>query len=48
MQSGPFIYQITEFDCVPAGFVNALIVLFKRDEISPVVLQKIYMTCLDG
>lgn len=48
MHKVPFIHQVTEYDCVPATFVNALLYLFRREEIPPVVLQKIYLTCLDS
>lgn len=40
-------YQLTEFDCVPTSFVNALCYLFPRSEIPPLVLQRIFLNCLD-
>ena len=43
----PFSYQATEYDCVPTTFINALQYLFHRDEIPPVVIQKIMMYSLD-
>lgn len=44
----PFRLQVTEYDCAPITFVNALVYLFERPEIPPIVLQRIYSTCLDG
>ena len=43
----PFRYQATEYDCVPTTFINALQYLFDRDEIPPVVIQKIMQYSLD-
>lgn len=43
----PFRVQISEYDCVPTSFVNALAYLFHRSEIPPLVVQRIYMLCLD-
>ena len=43
----PFRYQVTEYDCVPTTFINAMQYLFKRDEIPPVVIQKIMQYSLD-
>ena len=40
-------FQLTEFDCVPTSFVNALCYLFPRSEIPPLVLQRIFLSCLD-
>lgn len=43
----PLGYQITEYDCVPTTFINALKYLFKRDEILPEIIKNIYMYSLD-
>ena len=43
----PFRYQTTEYDCVPTSFINALQYLFERDEIPPIVIQKIMQYSLD-
>lgn len=43
----PFRHQVTEWDCVPTTFVNALCYLFERDKIPPLVIQRIHMYCLD-
>lgn len=43
----PFSYQVSAYDCVPISFINALAYLFDRDDIPPLVIQKIYLYCLD-
>ncbi|MCL6269406.1 hypothetical protein M3P05_05530 [Sansalvadorimonas sp. 2012CJ34-2] len=43
----PFSYQVSAYDCVPISFINALAYLFERDDIPPLVIQKIYLYCLD-
>lgn len=43
----PFRYQATAYDCVPTTFINALQYLFKREEIPPIVIQKIMLYSLD-
>ncbi len=43
----PFRQQATEYDCVPTTFVNALTYLWDRENIPPIVLQRIYLHCLD-
>jgi len=43
----PLRVQVSEYDCVPTSFVNALAYLFERREIPPLVLQRVYMLCLD-
>ena len=43
----PFRYQSTDYDCVPTTFINALQYLFDRDEIPPIVIQKIMQYSLD-
>lgn len=44
----PFRLQVSECDCVPTSFINALGYLFERKEIPPVVLQRVYLYCLDS
>ena len=39
--------QITEHDCVPTSFINALIYLFERKEIPAEVVRRIYEYTLD-
>lgn len=43
----PFRYQATDSDCVPTTFINAIQYLFNREEIPPVVIQKIMLYSLD-
>ena len=43
----PFHYQISEYDCVPTALTNAVSFLFRRKEIPPMVIQHIYLYCLD-
>ena len=43
----PLQYQVSEYDCVPAAFINAVSYLFERIEIPPMVIQHIYMYSLD-
>jgi hypothetical protein len=43
----PFRLQASEHDCVPTTFLNAVSYLFDREEIPPLVIQKIYIYCLD-
>ncbi len=43
----PFSYQVSAYDCVPISFINALAYLYDRDDIPPLVIQKIYLYCLD-
>lgn len=42
-----FRHQASEFDCVPTTFLNAITYLFERNEIPPLVVQKIYLYSLD-
>ena len=42
-----FREQITEHDCVPTSFINALIYLFEREEIPAEVVRRIYEYTLD-
>ena len=44
----PFRQQISEYDCVPTTFLNALSYLFERSEIPPLVVQRIYLYSLDS
>lgn len=43
----PFHYQVSEYDCVPTALINAVSYLFQRKEIPPMVIQHIYLYCLD-
>ncbi len=43
----PLQYQISEYDCVPTSFINAVSCLFRRHEIPPMVIRYIYMYSLD-
>ena len=43
----PFRLQISEFDCVPTTFLNGISMLFERREIPPVVVQRVFLYCLD-
>ena len=43
----PLQYQVSEYDCVPISFINAVSFLFKRNEIPPMVIRHIYMYSLD-
>ena len=43
----PFHYQVSEYDCVPVSMINAVSYLFHRNEIPPMVIQHIYMYCMD-
>ena len=43
----PFHYQVSAYDCVPVSFINALAYLFERDDIPPLVIQRIYLHTLD-
>jgi len=43
----PFRLQISEYDCVPTTFINAITFLFERNEIPPTVIHKIYLYSLD-
>ncbi len=39
--------QVTEYDCVPASIISGLSYLFRRREIPPFVVHRIYKECLD-
>ncbi len=43
-----FRQQIAGYDCAPTAFINALIYLFKREEIPIDVVQGIYINTLNG
>ena len=43
----PLQYQVSEYDCVPISFINAISYLFERNEIPPMVIRHIYMYSLD-
>jgi len=43
----PFHYQVSEYDCVPTTFINAISYLFERNEIPPMVISHIYLYSLD-
>lgn len=43
----PLRQQISEYDCVPTTFLNAISYLYDRNEIPPQVIQRIYLYCLD-
>ena len=45
--NSPFHEQVSEYDCVPTTFINALGYLFDRAEIPPLVVQRVYIYCLD-
>jgi hypothetical protein len=44
----PFRFQVSEYDCVPTTALNALSYLYKREEIPPLAIQRIFMYCLDS
>lgn len=43
----PLHYQVSEYDCVPTAFINAVSYLFERNEIPPMVISRIYLYSLD-
>jgi len=43
----PLQYQVSEYDCVPTAFINAICYLFERNEIPPMVIHHIYVYSLD-
>jgi len=43
----PFHYQVSEYDCVPTAILNSISCLFHRKEIPPMVIQHIYLYCMD-
>lgn len=48
MRKIEFRQQIAGYDCAPTAFINALIYLFKREEIPIDVVQGIYKNTLNG
>ena len=43
----PLHYQVSEYDCVPTTFINAIAWLYERRAIPPLVIRHIYAYCLD-
>lgn len=43
----PLHYQVSEYDCVPTTFLNAVAYLFPRRSIPPLVVRHIYAYSLD-
>ncbi len=43
----PLHYQVSEYDCVPTSFINAIAYLFERRQIPPLVIRYIYSYSLD-
>jgi hypothetical protein len=43
----PLHYQVSEYDCVPTAFINAIGYLFERNEIPPMIISHIYLYSLD-
>lgn len=43
----PLHYQVSEYDCVPTAFINAVCYLFERSEVPPMVVRHISIYCLD-
>lgn len=43
----PLHYQVSEYDCVPTTFINAIACLFERTEVPPLVVRHIYAYSLD-
>ena len=43
----PLHYQVSEYDCVPTSFINAVCYLFERREVPPMVVRHISIYCLD-
>ena len=44
----PLRYQITEYDCGPVSFLNAISFLFDREEIDPELIKVVHQYTLDG
>ncbi len=47
MTNTPLHYQISEYDCVPTTFINAIAYLFERRQVPPLVIRHIYSYSLD-
>ena len=43
----PFRLQVSEYDCVPTTFINAISALFEREKIPADVVKHIYLYSLD-
>ena len=43
----PLHYQVSNYDCGPTSLVNALSVLFEREDIPPELIRNIMLYCLD-
>ena len=43
----PLHYQVSNYDCGPTSLVNALCVLFEREDIPPELIRNIMLYCLD-
>ncbi|MBQ3379994.1 MAG: peptidase C39 [Clostridia bacterium] len=43
----PLHYQLSEYDCGPTSLLNALSVLFEREEIAPDIIRNIMLYSLD-
>lgn len=44
----PLSYQLTEYDCGPTTVLNAMNVLFEREELPPEVIKFVMLYCMDG
>ena len=47
MTDRPLHYQVSEYDCVPTTFLNAIVYLFDRREVPPLVIRHIHTYSLD-
>jgi hypothetical protein len=43
----PLRYQMTEYDCGPTSMLNAISLLFQREDIPPEIVRNIMLYCLD-
>ena len=43
----PLHYQISDYDCGPTSILNAISLLFEREEIPPEIVRNIMLYCLD-
>ncbi|MEE1229466.1 MAG: peptidase C39 [Lachnospiraceae bacterium] len=44
----PLRYQISDYDCGPTSLLNAMAVLFPREDIPPEMIRNIMLYCLDS
>lgn len=44
----PLRYQLTEYDCGPTSVENAISYLFEREEVPPVIVKQVMLSCLDS